>query len=463
MANATQRSTQSGEGMLYELDDRPPLSVTSFAALQWFIFAVVQLIVAPVAVGHALGLNQQGIADFVQRTFFFCGLFSLLQLVLGHRLPLFEGPAGMWWGVLALLGSTSAALGHSLPNLRMQLEWGLFLTGIAVTVIGAFHLLRRLLWLFSPAVTGTFLVLLPVQMALIFLPAMLGIAGTSTSIDSTTAFLSIGLVALVIGLSLFGPGPLKSFGTLIGLLVGWIVWSVFHASDTVVENAAHGWIRLPQVFPWGMPQPNLSATIACLLCGLLLFSNYVATMAALEETIQRRFDTSTYDRGVTVTGIADMAAGAFGLIGFIPFTAGVAIIGLSRIASRLPFFIGMAVTLVLGLFPGISAFFGRLPVSVADAVLFASFAQMMSSGFSLYRQLHWDLRQAFVVCLPLLFAIGLSGIPPKALEGLPVIAQYLLGTPLLFGVLLSLLMDHLFLPQRRRHSAPRAASLTEHR
>jgi xanthine/uracil permease len=49
------------------------------------------------------GLDPAGIGSLAQRTFILCGVTSILQALWGHRLPLMEGPAGLWFGVFCLI------------------------------------------------------------------------------------------------------------------------------------------------------------------------------------------------------------------------------------------------------------------------------------------------------------------------------------------------------------------------
>ena len=80
---------------------------------RWFSmdgFYGCRLIVAPIAIAGLFGLNAEESAGFVQRTMFILGVSGFLQAVFGHRLPINEGPAGLWWGVFVLYGGLSTAL-----------------------------------------------------------------------------------------------------------------------------------------------------------------------------------------------------------------------------------------------------------------------------------------------------------------------------------------------------------------
>lgn len=82
--------------LIYELDEPLAPDKLLVYGLQHLFFCLANAAVVPVVVGICLGLDSQGTASLVQRTFFFCGLASILQATWGHKYPIFEGPAGMW-------------------------------------------------------------------------------------------------------------------------------------------------------------------------------------------------------------------------------------------------------------------------------------------------------------------------------------------------------------------------------
>ena len=75
----------------YQLGDTVPQRENFLLALQHVIFFVASAVVMPVVVGYALGLSQTEVADTLQRTFFLCGVVSILQAALGHRYPIIDG------------------------------------------------------------------------------------------------------------------------------------------------------------------------------------------------------------------------------------------------------------------------------------------------------------------------------------------------------------------------------------
>ncbi len=164
----------SKEILLYQAEDIPPHSKTAVYSLQWVIFSLTVLAVIPSVVGTGLGLDQLEISCFIQRTFFFCGLFSIIQLYFGHRLPVFEGIGAMWYNVLIIIGSVAPQIGKPLAEIRGSIISALLVAGIIYIVLGLFKLLKHILFIFTPAVKNTFFLLMSLQISGSIVRGMLG-------------------------------------------------------------------------------------------------------------------------------------------------------------------------------------------------------------------------------------------------------------------------------------------------
>ncbi|MGB9826636.1 MAG: purine/pyrimidine permease, partial [Desulfofundulus sp.] len=180
----------------------------------------------------------------------------------------------------------------------------------------------------------------------------------------------------------------------------------------------------------------------------------VASILAMEKTVGRKVPRQAYDRGVVLTGAADIMAGVGATVGFVPFSAGAAMVGMTRVASRMPFILFAVMMAVLGLIPPVGAFLSSIPVPVGYSVLMVSFCQMVGFGLRDYLSLPLDNRDVYIIGLTLLMGTGAMMLPARALAGMPVLARYLLGNGFLSGMLLCILLEHVFLPAKFFASKP---------
>src|SRR5687768_11730246 len=92
----------------------------SLRSLQWFIFLIANGLAVPIVIGQLYHLSPLEIAEFIQRTFFVIGISTFLQVAFGHRLPLIDGPAGIWLGIFVVMGQMTANK-HTLTSLTGML------------------------------------------------------------------------------------------------------------------------------------------------------------------------------------------------------------------------------------------------------------------------------------------------------------------------------------------------------
>ncbi|WAH36631.1 purine/pyrimidine permease [Alicyclobacillus dauci] len=429
------------EGLLYHLNERPKGGELILSSIQWFIFSLANVITVPIVLGQALGLPANEVAQFTERTFFVCGLVGLVQSVLGHRYAIIEGPAGMWWGVFLVLIQMTKDEHGSTGQLLQELELGLIVAGVVFIILGLFGLLGFIRKLFTPVVTGTFLVLLALQVSKSLIEGVLGIGFRNhTTVSPEIVLLSVILMVVTILLMFRGKGMVKSIAVLIGLILGWIVYAVLGLIDA--PNTHVPAFHLPSIFPFGPPKFHLGVTITCAITAIILLSNLIASIQAFGAAAGESPTNATYNRGSLFTGIGTAIAGIFGAVGVVPLTAAASLVSLTGIASRLPFIIASSAVGLLGFFPYIGSLVATLPSPVGYAVLFTVFGQLLGFGLLDYKRLKLDQRDIFVVGIALLTGVGIYFIPGTAWMGLPPVLGYLLDNGLIVGIVLVLLLEH---------------------
>lgn len=432
--------------LLYNLDECPSLNRTLVYSTQWLFFTLANSAVVPIVVGSALGLDQAGIAGLAQRTFFFQALASLLQVCFGHRLPIIEGPSGMWWGIFITLAAMAPGLGKPLGVLRTDLELGVMAAGLILVLVGLTGLVSRALKLFTPAVTGSVLILLGLQLSGTFVRGMFGISSRG-SVDLKSSIISLTVVSIVVLVNLKGKGFIKSIAILIGIAAGWII-AALAGLNAGVQWTHRATVAFPQLFAWGAPTFDPGIVLTSILTGLLVLSNLVASILAMERVLGVELPRRAYDRGVAFTGLADIFAGLGATVGFVPYSAGAGMVSLTGVAARLPFAVFAAVLMVLGLLPPVAAFLASIPEPVGYSVLLASFCQMVGFGLKDYARLKLNDRDYFIVGLPVLLGTGIMFLPPGAFEEVPALARYILGNGFIAGMLLCMLLEHVLLPKK---------------
>lgn len=423
-------------------DASPSKAVLTLATLQWIAFTLANVITVPIVLGHAFGLSPHRTGVYLDQTLVASGIVGILQVLFGHRYPIIEGPAGTWWGVTLVLIQMTKDSGGSLPDLMRQLELGLIVGGVVAVLLAAFGLLGFLRKLFTPIVTGTFMLLLALQLSRSMVAGVLGLDSGGNVVHVRVLLLSIVLIAFTVFLMVKGPGMVKSLAVLIGLAVGWGLFAVFGLAPSAAGSAGPVF-ALPKLFPWGAPQAQSGILVTCGITMVVLMSNLITSIQVMGTASRERPDGARFVRGTFMTGLGTAVTGAAGSVGNIPLSVSASLVDLTGIRERMPFLISSMVVLVLGMLPVVGHFAAGLPAPVGYAVLFAIYGQLLGFGLRDFKGLALNQRDLFIIGIAVLSGVGIFFVPSTAWKTLPPMAAYLLDNGLIVGVVIVLILEHL--------------------
>lgn len=429
------------QALYYQLKDNPSPVETLLYALQWALFIYSLNLIYPLVIGDIFQLPAQEITALVQRSTFLVGLGSLLQVLWGHRVPLIEGVSALWFSIFILSHQAGAAVGQTPAEVLQQMEFGLIFSGMIMILFSIGGVLDAMQKLFTPLVIGMALILTALQVCGAFVEGMMGYQNGQVS--GLMALCSLGVVALVTYLSYRGNLFFRSFSALVGLMVGWGLYSLLGLGEpttpTVLSNRV---IYLPQFLAWGMPQLSLAMVITAVIGSLVLIANQLASYAAAQEALGEELPPVTARKGGVFNGIANILSGVFAGIGTIPLANSAGFIKMTGVGSRLPFLLATVLLMLVGLIWPLGQFFTRIPASVAYAVSFVTFSRMVGIGFTNLMRVEMNQRNLLIIGLTLCTGAGLMFIPPEAYGNLPVVFQTVLSNGLLMGIVVVLLLEH---------------------
>lgn len=413
------------------------------ASLQWMLFILMGSIVIPVAIAGQYGFPQEEIIAFVARSIFVLGIAGILQVLFGHRLPIQEGPAGVWWGVFTLYAGIGTAMFGSQSETLRVFEFCFILSGIVFIILALLRVVEKIAKLFTPTVMGAYLILLVVQLSGAFLKGMVGLSSTSAHIDPGIALLSIVTIACAYYLRRFK--GLGTYATLFSIVIGWLLFIIFGKAPTV--STGESWFSFPAIFAFGMPRIEHSMIVNVICLTLLLLTNMVASVRVVQITfdaLQKKYE-HRLNQTSAWSGIIHIISGVFGAIGPVPISGSAAFITQTKITDRLPFILGNVLIILLGLSPAITAYFAALPIAVGFASLVPTFgigtimialSQIESAGNKANRNL--------TVGASWFAGISVMFLPASAFEGLPPLITSVLGNGLIVGAMVALVLDHFF-------------------
>ena len=415
------------------------------SAFQWFVFLLANSVALPIVIGSVFHLSIEEISSLMQRTFFVVGISSFIQGWLGHRYPIADGPAGSWVSVFVILAGVAVGQGQNTQEPLQLLEGGLMVAGLLLFILGTTGLVNRLLFLFTPLVTGSFLLILALQLSGVFLKGMMALRGVPPHPNYGIAAISFGVFFLVILLSVKGKGWVKSYAMLIAILLGWLLSALLGKTSTVFSGTTT-LFKLPELFAWGTPKLDAGMIVTSVLFTFILVSNTVAAIAAAKQVVPKsnRDEKQTVNRGTWTGGISHFISALFSTIGVVPLPVSAGFIQLTGEKRIRPFLIASLALSAIALIPAIVNFLALLPGPIASAALLASFVQMIGIAFQSILKEELDQRRLTILGITLLISVGLMFIPADLFQDLPSVLQYVFSNGLLVGTMLVILLEQLW-------------------
>lgn len=426
-----------------QLNGRNNGVLVGIQSIQWAVFMLTNIVAVPVVVGGAFEMTPAEISTFMLRMLFITGAATLVQLFLGHRMPIVEGGAGMWWALFILLGTMTAApeRGH----LLQQLEMGLIISGIFLAVLSYLPIITKIRNLFTPIVTGVYLILLVCQMSGSFFKSMLGITATGR-LDGRISVICFVEVLLILIISLRAKGVWKSMGPLIGIIFGWLLFRFFGLMETTVYVPAHSF-GLPKLLSWGMPSFDFGIALTSVITAVVLISNVIASILVIGISLEKEIHPVEYQKGIFGNGINLLLSGLFSVVGVVPLSVSGGFISTTGIKEKRPLIIGAVIILAAGFFPYIGEFFSTLPLEVAYASLFIPFSQMLGFGVRDLMGRQPTSRNLLVIGLSLMVGIGMMFMPAESFASVVPWLRNIISNGLLMGLILCLLLEHVVFPE----------------
>lgn len=416
--------------------------------MQWMCFILANIVVIPVSVGAAYGLPLEDIATLLQRTFFIIGITSLLQGLFGHKLPLNEGPAGLWWSLFLIFAASVSTGAKSADMVLRSLELGILIAGVIFLFLSLFRLINPIKKLFTPLVTGTYLVLLVSQLSVPFVKGILGVDYLSDKLDVKVALTALAVLVLTVILAKSRNKLLSSYSILISLTVGWIAFALLDITKPLAATA-NAWFSLPKPFAWGLPTFDAGIVLTSIFTAFLLLTNLVASAEVVAKVSESKEDVN-YPRASFVMGINHLISGMFSVIGAVPLGGAAGFISTTRIKERLPFLIGSLIIMILGFFPMIMTFLASLPVPLGYAAIFMAISNLIALGLNDLKKALPDQDAPAIVSLSLMGGFGLMAIPEEILSSLPDLLVSLINNGLIIGVIIAIVLEQIFRSKRKR-------------
>ncbi|MFY4775312.1 purine/pyrimidine permease [Metabacillus sp. RGM 3146] len=429
---------------------------TFLSAIQWVFFIIASSIVVPIAISQLYHLDASQTASLLQSTLLVLGIAGLIQVLAGHKLPINEGPAGLWWGVYSIYAGLSSTLFASYIETINAIQGAIMVSGVFFILFAALGLIEKLARLFTPAVTGIYLLLLVFQIGGSIIKGMLGVGYRQNGVDALVLILSFAVTLFTFYLSNHKVKAIKQYSILIGLMAGWVLFAIFGAAKPV--QPAEQIFALPHFFPIGIPKFDSGLLVTGFFISILLVANMLASIRVAEEAVKLTNPGTLgkddlMKRGKMAgfgAGISHLLSGLLGAVGPVPISGAGGFIATTGNGARKPFIIGNGIIILMSLIPVILHLFAALPAPVGFAVQFVVFAGMAGMALSQFDQESDQKRVRYIAGIALLAGIGSMNVPAEAFKGFPPVMISVLNNGLILGTLLAIAVDQITMRVTKR-------------
>ncbi|HSI67779.1 MAG TPA: purine/pyrimidine permease [Planococcus sp. (in: firmicutes)] len=414
-----------------------------FGGVQWAVFLLASSIAAPIALANVFGMDSGDTATFVQRTIFVLGIACLIQAFAGHRLPINEGPAGLWWGIFVVYAGMIGVLYSTMEESLQALQSGLIYSGILFIIFAYTGLLGKMKKLFTPTITFVYLLLLVLQLSQSIISGILGLEDAESQVDLVVLAGGVVVVLLTFLFMNHKTAWVNRYSVLLSILAGWLLFFVINRTEPVSMNDG-SLISPPEMLAFGPVIWDGGMFVTSLFLTMLLIANMMASIKVMETVMKNMFGIEAEDRmkqATTASGINHILAGMFSSIGPVPISGAAGFVSATRNPSIKPFIIGGILVTVISFFPALMGVLAALPAPVAYAVIFAIFTKMVEMAFNELAE-EKDQQQAFKVsAFGLMIGVGIMFVPPQSMAELPALLSATLSNGLIVGTVVAVVIE----------------------
>ncbi|MBW2051948.1 MAG: purine/pyrimidine permease [Deltaproteobacteria bacterium] len=422
--------------LAYSLDERLPLGLAVLHGLQWLLVFLPILTIVSAIAADFLELGPEAKSAFFQRTLLLCGVMTTIQTLLGHRLPLTDGPAA----ALLLCLATVAPAGME------AISGGMIVGGLLLLLCGSLRLMRYLIPLFTDRVIGVILLLIALTILPFLLPMLIGVDATHPQGRPLVFSLSLILIAIMAVMTNRLAGRLKTLSLFLGVGLGTVLFAAFGLLD-LSEVDSVPWVVIPNP-AWGpWPRLNLSAIITFSLAYLAVLVNTMGSVTSLSPIVGARHVDSRLDRGLALTGVGGVLAGLGGVVGTVPYSNSPGVVTVTRVGTRFALTATGIILILLAFFNKVTFLLTAIPDAVVASALLTAMAAQIGVGMNIIQNTGNPMtgRDFMVVGIPILMGVMGGLLPLAFLNQVPNILKPIINNGLIVGLLLVLLLEHVLL------------------
>ncbi|ELD6122128.1 uracil-xanthine permease [Vibrio cholerae] len=450
--------------LVYQLNDRPPLPQTLFAALQHLLAMFVAVITPSLIICQSLGVPADQTNTIISMSLFASGLSSFIQIrtfgPIGSGLLSIQGTSFNFLGPIIGAGLALKAGGADIETM-MAAIFGTILVASSAAILLS-RVLQFAQRIITPLVSGIVVTLIGLTLVQVGLISMGGgyaamADGSFGSLDKLA--LAGTVLALIVLLNRAHNPYVRVASIVIAMLVGYVMAYLMGMVNT--DNLAQTQlIALPIPmqyglgFDWSLFIPLL---LIFLITALEAIGDITATSEVSGEPVKGPVYMKRIKGGVLADGLNSALAAVFNSFPNSTFSQNNGVILLTGVASRYVGYFIAGMLVLLGLFPGVASFVQLIPEPVLGGATIVMFGTIAAAGVRIISRVDLDRRAILIMALSFSMGLGIAQ-KPEILQFMPEFIKNLFSSGVAAGGITAIVLN-LLLPEIRRDE--NAASVTE--
>ncbi|EIF2256100.1 uracil-xanthine permease family protein [Vibrio cholerae] len=450
--------------LVYQLNDRPPLPQTLFAALQHLLAMFVAVITPSLIICQSLGVPADQTNTIISMSLFASGLSSFIQIrtfgPIGSGLLSIQGTSFNFLGPIIGAGLALKAGGADIETM-MATIFGTILVASSAEILLS-RVLQFAQRIITPLVSGIVVTLIGLTLVQVGLISMGG--GYASMADGSFGSLDklalAGTVLAIIVLLNRAHNPyVRVASIVIAMLVGYVMAYLMGIVNT--DNLAPTQlIALPIPMQYGLGfdwSLFIPLVLIFLITALEAIGDITATSEVSGEPVKGPVYMKRIKGGVLADGINSALAAVFNSFPNSTFSQNNGVILLTGVASRYVGYFIAGMLVLLGLFPGVASFVQLIPEPVLGGATIVMFGTIAAAGVRIISRVDLDRRAILIMALSFSMGLGIAQ-KPEILQFMPEFIKNLFSSGVAAGGITAIVLN-LLLPEIRRDE--NAASVTD--
>ncbi|EGR3958676.1 TPA: uracil-xanthine permease family protein [Vibrio cholerae] len=452
--------------LVYQLNDRPPLPQTLFAALQHLLAMFVAVITPSLIICQSLGVPADQTNTIISMSLFASGLSSFIQIrtfgPIGSGLLSIQGTSFNFLGPIIGAGLALKAGGADIETM-MAAIFGTILVASSAEILLS-RVLQFAQRIITPLVSGIVVTLIGLTLVQVGLISMGGgyAAMADGSFGSLDKLALAGTVLAIIVLLNRAHNPyVRVASIVIAMLVGYVMAYLMGMVNT--DNLAQTQlIALPIPMQYGLGfdwSLFIPLVLIFLITALEAIGDITATSEVSGEPVKGPVYMKRIKGGVLADGLNSALAAVFNSFPNSTFSQNNGVILLTGVASRYVGYFIAGMLVLLGLFPGVASFVQLIPEPVLGGATIVMFGTIAAAGVRIISRVDLDRRAILIMALSFSMGLGIAQ-KPEILQFMPEFIKNLFSSGVAAGGITAIVLN-LLLPEVHRDENAASVSKTE--